>query len=182
MAARPIDVDVFPDPADPRAYFHIGRDIVEALDIQSAVEAFERLIATRDMAEAYCGHVSLIFDGYEDDPLDLWCIPAVRAFLADLDKAFPWFFWFLDPKGSSLLLLAACCCGTTTSVAASGKTSVSFPSVVLEAFLFAHCDAAEVIRRRFDFAAEDLGAVVRPILEYFRVPRAGWLLIGPQPD
>ncbi len=67
--------------------------------------------------------------GYDSDDRELWLIPEVKAFLMELDRQFPFFFWFLDPNGGSLLLLSASCCdGARTTTLESGKPSVWYPA------------------------------------------------------
>jgi hypothetical protein len=54
--------------------------------------------------------VTLVVEGYDDDPRDLYGTPEVRRHLAALDSAFPFWFYFADPDTYSLRLLALCVC------------------------------------------------------------------------
>lgn len=142
MAESDIFIDILPGP-DYRALFRIPRKLVEARDVASATTAFERLTATLYMVRTIRSRVGLVFDGYDEELLDLWCMPEVRSYLSELDRAFPSLLLVSRSHDGSLLLLAACCCESAQSVAAPGKTAMMFLPCTLSHFLLAHFEAVE---------------------------------------
>ena len=56
------------------------------------------------------GRVAVVFHGYSDDSRELYEIPEVRRFCAELDGAFPYWFYFLSAEGVTLGVIACCLC------------------------------------------------------------------------
>jgi hypothetical protein len=123
--------------------------------------ALAQLISDADQVRKFRHAVRLTVVGYEDDPADLWGIPEVRCFVADLDRAFPYLLWFLAPESGSLLLLASCCCSTSLSVARGGKTAVVFPPEWLGDFLRRHVESIEELALRFHLRESDIEPVLK---------------------
>jgi len=56
-----------------------SRRQVETCDITEPLQLLRRLTADRHTAMDFCGRMSLVVDGYQDDPRELFEIPEVRA-------------------------------------------------------------------------------------------------------
>jgi hypothetical protein len=88
----------------------VGRDEIESLDIENSLRIFQRLYNPQ-AARQFCERVRLAFRGYELDVRALYVIPEVREWIRHLDKAFPYWFFFLDKRMSaSLYLVTLCLC------------------------------------------------------------------------
>ena len=91
----------------------VDRADVEALDVSGTAETLSCLLADRDAVERYRGSVDLAFFGYTNDPRELCDIPEVRRFCAELDDAFPYWFYFLSTDRETLGVIASCLCSVT---------------------------------------------------------------------
>jgi len=60
----------------------------------------------------YCGRISLIVDGYNDDPREIFEVPEVRAFIKSIDQHWPYWFFFLSQADDSIKMLESCLCDT----------------------------------------------------------------------
>ena len=63
---------------------------VEQRDIASVLKELKPLLATCEDTWLYRGQVSLVVDGYNNDPRELVDIPQVRAFLRMFEKQWPY--------------------------------------------------------------------------------------------
>lgn len=57
--------------------------------------------------------IEFVWEGYEDDPRELWDIPAVVAFNRDLNQRWPCSLYFLPPGGNSMLIMVFSILGAT---------------------------------------------------------------------
>jgi len=78
---------------------------VSAGDISSVLTALQSL--TRDRASALSaeGAVTLIFNGYDDDPRELEAIPEVREWFATLFSAWPYWSFFANRTDQTVPLI-----------------------------------------------------------------------------
>jgi hypothetical protein len=89
-----------------------SRQQVESCDVEEPLGLLRRLSADRHTAIEYSGRISLVFDGYNDDPRELFEIPEVRAYIKRLDQKWPYWFLFLSQADDSIKLLESCLCET----------------------------------------------------------------------
>lgn len=80
----------------------ISRAHVERNDLQTWLEVLRRLTASEQLASAYEGMVSVGITGYEDDPRELFEIPAVTRYMRELSEAWPYWFHFCERQLRSL--------------------------------------------------------------------------------
>jgi hypothetical protein len=99
-----------------------SRRQVETCDINEPVQFLRRLTADRQTALEFSRRISLVVDGYNDDPRELFEIPEVRAYIKRLDRVWPNWFFFLSQADESIKLLESCLCETIEVV--PGVTSV----------------------------------------------------------
>ena len=89
----------------------ISRRQVEAHDIAGVLDSLKIFSATREDTWLYRNQVSVVVDGYNEDPRELVNIPEVRRLLKSLVQEWrPWAF-FVSLVDSSLSLLLLCYCG-----------------------------------------------------------------------
>jgi hypothetical protein len=67
---------------------------ITAGNITAALSALKSLSGDRSSAMSAEGAVTLIFNGYDDDPRELEAIPEVRVWFAKLYKAWPYWSFF----------------------------------------------------------------------------------------
>jgi hypothetical protein len=63
-------------------------------DISAVLSALKRLSGDRASAMSAEGAVTLVFNGYDDDPRELEAIPEVREWFAKLNEAWPYWAFF----------------------------------------------------------------------------------------
>ena len=95
-------------PSASRTVYIVPREFVEVRDLQSIVDSLSPLINDPETARTARGRLHLTFDGYGGDARGLWEIPDVRTFAAQLEKAFPYWFFFADLTTDTLQTLALC--------------------------------------------------------------------------
>jgi hypothetical protein len=99
-----------------------SRRQVETCDVDEPLELLRSLTADRQTAIDSCGRISLVVDGYNDDPRELFEVPEVRAYIKRLDQEWRHWFFFLSQADESIKLLESCLCETIEVV--PGVTSV----------------------------------------------------------
>src|SRR5665647_2124967 len=85
--SSPLRFDLRPGVTEP-VVLVISRRQVEAGDIASVLSNLKPFLATREDAWLYRGQMSLVVDGYNEDPRDLVDILDVREFLRTLPIRF----------------------------------------------------------------------------------------------
>ena len=88
----------------------IPHEDVISCDVTTVANALNGFLDSRARVIRGRGRITLIVEGYDDDPRDLYDTPEVRRYLATLDSAFPFWFYFADPNTPTLKLLALCLC------------------------------------------------------------------------
>lgn len=78
-------------------YLTIPRAQVENSAPQSLIELLHSLVATPEMAAKKAQSVVVAFDGYDDDPREIFMVPEVRSFLEAVATNCPWFLHVLKP-------------------------------------------------------------------------------------
>ena len=80
----------------------ISRREVEASGIASVVARLKVFLATREDAWLYRGQMTLVVDGYNNDPRELVDIPEVRTILRQFEAAWPYWAYFFGSSSISL--------------------------------------------------------------------------------
>jgi hypothetical protein len=127
-----------------------SRRQVETCDIDEPLQLLHRFIADRRSAIEYCGRISLVIDGYNDDPRELFEIPAVRAYLKRLDQEWPYWFFFLSQADESIKMLESCLCDTIEVV--PGVASIDIEQ--MERVLARHFGAMNRLTEKLDLPKE----------------------------
>ncbi|MBV6475224.1 MAG: hypothetical protein MOGDAGHF_00741 [Rhodocyclaceae bacterium] len=87
----------------------LPRPQIEAGDTDEALGLLQKLVSDPEAMLSCCGRVSLVIDGYNDDPRELFEIAEVRAFIQALDARWPYWYFFLSQADDSIKLLESCC-------------------------------------------------------------------------
>jgi len=141
-----------------------SRQQVEAGDISETLALLRRLTADRPTAIDFCGRISLVVDGYNHDPRELFEVPEVRAYIKRLDQAWPNWFFFLSQADDSVKLLESCLCETIEVV--PGVTSIDLEQ--LERSLARHFTAMHRLREALGLPEELCEEVADGIIGMFR--------------
>ena len=103
-------------------YFVISRQQVDTGDISESLEVLRHLAGTPEKAVAAQGCISLVVDGYDHDPRELFEITKVREYIKSLDDHWPYWLFFLSQADDSIKLLESCLCDVIEVV--PGVTSI----------------------------------------------------------
>jgi hypothetical protein len=88
----------------------VPREIVLAGDVESVLMGLSVFVRSPVLAPQVQGKWRLFFDGFNEDPRELFQIPEVRRFVATLDQIFPYWFFLADLTSETLELIASCVC------------------------------------------------------------------------
>ena len=141
-----------------------SRRQVETGDVDEPLELLRSLTADRRTAIEFCGRISLVVDGYNDDPRELFEIPEVRAYVDRLDRGWSYWFFFLSQADESIKLLESCLCDTIEVV--PGVTSVDMDQ--LEQSLARHFAAMHRLGAELALPEEMCEEVAEGIIGMFR--------------
>jgi len=141
-----------------------SRRQVETCDIDEPLELLRSLTADRRTAIEFCGRISLVVDGYNDDPRELFEVPEVRAYIKRLDLAWPYWFFFLSQADESIKLLESCLCETIEVV--PGVTSIDLDQ--LDRSLARHFGAMYRLGEELDLPEDLCEQVAEGIVGMFR--------------
>ena len=102
---------------------------VESQDVVIPRAFFDRLRATKEMAQACQGKVEIMFSGYDDDPRELYEIDEVRAYVALLDPVLGDLLFFARTEKPTFTLLIFALCQTTGIEWPHGRNDRAFQRV-----------------------------------------------------
>ncbi len=91
-------------------YLVFSRDQVEAHDISEPLQVLRQLTGNPENAVGACGRISLVIDGYNADPRELFEIPEVRRYIKAIDELWPYWFFFLSQVDDSIKIVESCLC------------------------------------------------------------------------
>ena len=152
-----------PAVTDPVILMFSRRQVVTG-DLAEPLQFLRRLAADRHAALEFSGRISLVVDGYNDDPRELFEIPEVRTYIKRLDEAWPHWFFFLSQADESIKVLESCLCETIEVV--PGVTSVDMDQ--LERSLARHFGAMYHLGESLNLPEAVCEEVAEGILGMFR--------------
>ena len=155
-------LDLRPAIAEP-VYLIVRRAQVETGEAAQPLRWLRSLSSDPRAARAFMGRVRVIVEGYDDDPRELFEIPQVRAFVATLDDAWPYWFFFLS-QDDSIKLIESCLCETIEVV--PGVASFDFEQ--LERYLARHFTAFHRLCEAVNLPPETAEAVSEEIIRLFQ--------------
>ena len=151
--------------ADNPVVFSISHGDVISCDISTVANALNGFLQSRERVISGRGRVTLSVEGYDDDPRDLYDTPEVRRYLAALDAAFPYWFYFTDPHFDTLKLLTLCLCRVVKVPGGSTPDTED-----LKRFMFDHIAALNQLCDRFSLGNDIKLAATNESLQQL-VPR-----------
>lgn len=88
----------------------IPRDEVEAQNVAPLLRQFapDKLPRVWELA-AMMNTFHFAVHGFDDDPAEVYAIPAVRKYHQKLQREWPYAFYFYDLRGESLMMMTMCC-------------------------------------------------------------------------
>lgn len=159
MSAAP-KFDLRPGVTEP-VILMVSRRQVEADDLDSVLASVKPFQATREDAKLYRGQMTLVVDGYNDDPRELVDVPEVRAFLRRLASAWPHWAYFLNQVDDSLKLMVSCAAGSGFP----GRGAVVLDPDRLGVVLNRAFAGMNELFDRYDFPESELDALTHGVFE-----------------
>jgi hypothetical protein len=86
----------------------VSRKEVYVEGVDEVLGVLHYLATSPEALTTHRERVDIRFDGFNDDPRELWEIPEVRSFVERLDQQFPYWLYFLSRHGTGLLAIVRC--------------------------------------------------------------------------
>jgi len=139
----------------------ISRREVEAADLASVVSRLKIFLATREDAWRYRGQMTLVVDGYNNDPRELVDIPEVRALLRGLEAEWPYWAYFFNQVDDSIKLLLSCVAGCRFL----GRGAVEMDADLVASALARGFGGMNIVFDRFGFPEDELEKMSNGLVE-----------------
>ena len=141
-------------------FLMVSRRQVETCDVDEPLQLLCAMTANRHTALEYCGRISLVIDGYNHDPRELFEVPEVRAFFKRLDQQWPYWFFFLSQADESIKLLESCLCETIEVI--PGVASIDLDQ--MERVLARHFGAMDRLREELKLPEETCAEIAEGVI------------------
>ena len=139
----------------------ISRREVEAGDLASVLSRLKPFLAAREDAWRYRGQMTLVVDGYDNDPRELVDIPEVRTLLRGLESSWPQWAYFFNQVDDSIKLLLSCVAGSRFL----GRGAVEMDADLVASALGRAFDGMNMVFDRFGFPEHELEAMSNGLVE-----------------
>ena len=159
MASQP-RTDLRPGVSEPVVLL-ISRREVEQADLPSVLSRLKVFLATREDAWLYRGQMTLVVDGYNNDPRELVDIPEVRSLLRRLEAEWPYWAFFFNQVDDSIKLLLSCVAGSRYL----GNGAVEMDADLVAAAMARAFGGMNTVFERFNFPEEELELMSRGFVE-----------------
>jgi hypothetical protein len=109
--------------------------------------------------------ISLNIDGFDDDNRELWEIPEVRRYIAQLDEKFPYWFYFSKKTRvfEVLVFFALCLCNFKKK----GKRYYLTMDDVFESFFTRHLEAMVEMCRKTGFTEKQINDLRDWLIQFY---------------
>lgn len=144
-------VDLRPGVSEPVVLL-ISRREVEKADLATVLSRLKVFLATREDAWRYRGQMTLVVDGYNNDPRELVDIPEVRSLLRGLEAEWPYWAFFFNQVDDSIKLLLSCVAGGRYL----GRGAVEMDAKLVAAAMARAFGGMNAVFERFNFPEDEL--------------------------
>jgi hypothetical protein len=139
----------------------ISRREVEQADLPSVLSRLKVFLVTREDAWRYRGQMTLVVDGYNDDPRELVDIPEVRSLLRRLEAEWPYWAFFFNQVDDSIKLLLSCVAGSRYL----GRGAVEMDADLVAGAMASAFGGMNAVFERFNFPEDELELMSRGFVE-----------------
>jgi hypothetical protein len=132
---------------DNPVFVGVPYDEIQSGDVSTVLKILQGFLQNRSAVVNGRARVSLFFEGYDDDPREVFDIPEIRRYAKALDEAFPYLFYFAtlgQHGGNTLKVLALCLCRVVKVSDGSKPETNDYAQ-----FLFSHITALNELCDRF---------------------------------
>ncbi len=121
---------------------------------------------------ALMGRFSFLIEGYDNDPQELYAIPAVRKFYQHFHQVWPYWFYFCDLRTETLTMMTLCLMPTLTSFKRLGEPMAKVecnPQDLLR-FLSRNFVPLNTMMERAGMSEMDIYNRSRDVFRHFHLP------------
>jgi len=88
----------------------IPKSVIEQQDLDFTLSGLDKLLVDEETIRKSKNKLTVGFDGYDDDPREVYEVDEIRDYLQTLTKRFPYWYYFCSKSDHSLwvILLAHC--------------------------------------------------------------------------
>lgn len=141
--------------------FGVPYDDIKSGDVNTVLSALNSFLDTRERLIWARARFTILFEGYDDDPRDVWDILEVREYVKKLDAEFPYWFYFTDLNHHTLKVICLCLC----RVMKVEGSSTPHPDD-LKHFLASRIIALNNLCSRFHLADEVKNEITQDVCEH----------------
>ena len=88
----------------------IPQKVIEANDYSFVLNIFDDVLKDLSLIRKFKNQVTIGFDGYDDEPKEVFEITAIRNYIQQLTLKFPYWFYFINLDDHSLRILMLILC------------------------------------------------------------------------
>lgn len=103
-----------------------SRALVEAGLIGDALDRLLSLSDSFEFTNKFASNMTIIFEGYDNDPRELHQIPECRHFFGQLTEKWPYWFHFMEKSGAGFDLIFQLLCSVTVVQVDRGMVGFQF--------------------------------------------------------
>lgn len=114
----------------------------------------------------------LCTSGWDDDPREVYLIPAARRFYRSLHARWPYALYFLNLDHDSLRIFAFCCLQNLTAISIDGRpeAGVEIDLVELARFLSGSFPGMNLLCEQAGMSEDEIFDRTRKVFDYFQLP------------
>jgi hypothetical protein len=140
----------------------ITRREIESGDISNSLSVLHTFKKDKKSIRRFCNKIDLSISGYDDDPRELWEIPEVKSYIKQLDKAFPYWFYFITKHSGALKMIFGCC----NDIARSNTLFFEIKPESMLSFLKSHIFAMNIMCDEIGMSEKEIEMLTNQNLQY----------------
>ena len=116
--------------------------------------------------------MTLMIDGYNDDPREIFAIPEVRNFYQQLWKRWPYWLFFCDLGSDNLMMMVMSCVESLDAIKLEGQSQFKVTTTPSEIVNFIKAGVGPMIElcKRAGMSERQISERTKAVLDYFKVP------------
>jgi len=142
------------------------RDVVERNDVAQALATLRPLAASPGQARAHRGAVEFVFEGFDDDARELHRIPAVRRFVQELDRQWPYWLYYGAKTGDTLAVIMLCLLDGHVARREPGRVGYAIDGEQLRAMLLRLFAGSNDLYDRLGLDEDDNARLTEEVIGY----------------
>jgi hypothetical protein len=141
----------------------IPKSVVEQQDLDFTLSGLEKLLVNEETIQKSKNKLTVGFDGYDDDPRELYEIDEVRDYIQAITEKFPYWFYFCSTKDHSLWIILMAHCKFRKFGPGAAKVETKDARKIM-AYLFSNLNE---FLEKHNLGQSELKSLTKEIREYF---------------